>query len=167
LKNVQRQVRDAGAEDVRLIVGYFHNGDTQFLRGMGVDPAKMPEPDCWLQTITEDLNKPLDEKQFHYLIWEINGQPAGHSNINKSRACGDDLYINLFGALLGFCVLRLGGFLQRKGFETIFTQVLVTRQDTISIFNNSILSILHKIYHISIFSIYLLQQFSHHIQTTS
>jgi len=83
LKNVQRQVRDVAAEDVRLIVGYFHNADTQFLRGMGVDPAKMPDPDCWMQTITDDLNKPPNEKQFHYLIWEIDGQPAGHSNINK------------------------------------------------------------------------------------
>lgn len=80
---MQRRVRELVAEDIRLIVDYFHGAETNFLRGMGVDPEKLPDPDHWERMIAEDLHQPPAAKQFCYLIWEMDDKPVGHSNINK------------------------------------------------------------------------------------
>ena len=70
-------------EDVDLIINYFLQSDQEFLREMGVDPKKLPPQHEWRRLILEDLERPLQNKKFYYLIWELNDSPVGHSNINK------------------------------------------------------------------------------------
>ena len=91
---MQRHIRELCARDIPLIVGYFHNADAAFLKGMGVDPCKLPGFDAWCNLIREDLEKPVEDKAFFYLIWEIEGAPAGHSNINKI-VHGKEAYMHL------------------------------------------------------------------------
>jgi RimJ/RimL family protein N-acetyltransferase len=71
------------AKDIQYIVNYFHECDDNVLLAMGVDRKKLPEPAKWCEIIAEDLAKNLTERLFYYLLWEIDGKPIGHSNINK------------------------------------------------------------------------------------
>ncbi len=80
---MKRKIREMGVEDVDLIINYFLQSDHGFLREMGVDPKKLPPKHEWRRLILEDLERPLQNKKFYYLIWELNDSPVGHSNINK------------------------------------------------------------------------------------
>jgi RimJ/RimL family protein N-acetyltransferase len=71
--------------DIPLIIEYWHTADPDFLRGMGVDPAKMLNKTQWQALLTEQLELPLPLKQFYYTIWEIDGVPVGHCNVNKIK----------------------------------------------------------------------------------
>ncbi|NNE25455.1 MAG: GNAT family N-acetyltransferase [Saprospiraceae bacterium] len=76
-------VREMKLEDASRIVDYFVDADRDFLIGMGADPDKLPSKESWLALLENELNKPLKEKEFYYIIWQINGQAVGHCNINK------------------------------------------------------------------------------------
>lgn len=70
-------------DEIGLMVSYFREADRDFLRGMGVDQNRLPAHDEWIQIVAEDMVLPLEERQFYYVVWEVDGQPIGHSNINK------------------------------------------------------------------------------------
>ena len=76
-------VREMKESDVKLVVDYFVNADSDFLKGMGADKSKLPDRTEWIAKIKGELNKPIKEKKLYYIIWQIEGQPFGHSNINK------------------------------------------------------------------------------------
>ncbi|MDJ0706457.1 MAG: GNAT family protein, partial [Leptolyngbyaceae cyanobacterium MO_188.B28] len=48
----------------------------------------------WRRLMLEDLERPAPLKHFYYLIWELEGCPVGHSNINKI-VFGDEAYLHL------------------------------------------------------------------------
>lgn len=50
---------------------------------MGVDISKLPGKAQWLNILSADFELPVDKKKFFYIIWLLNGEPVGHSNINK------------------------------------------------------------------------------------
>jgi len=70
-------------EDVDLIISYFLQADADFLQDMGVDSKKLPHRETWQKLLFEDLARPIRRKNFFYLIWELDGSPIGHSNINN------------------------------------------------------------------------------------
>jgi len=78
-----KEVREIQISDVNLIVNYFHNSTPEFLIGMGAEPKKLPEKEKWKNILLEEINKPLKDKNFYYIIWTIDKKPIGHSNINK------------------------------------------------------------------------------------
>lgn len=80
---MKRRSRKLGIDDIARVVGYFRDAEPEYLEGMGVDRAKLPARAEWERFIRENLARPLEAKQFYYLIWEIDGLPIGHSNINK------------------------------------------------------------------------------------
>ena len=69
--------------DIELVIDYFVNADTDFLRGMGADKDKLPSKTVWIQNLKNELEKPISDKEYYYLIWLIDNLPIGHSNINK------------------------------------------------------------------------------------
>jgi len=75
-------VREITFEDFDLIADYWLKSDPDFLISMGVDLAKVPSREALINMLTEQLNLPLEQKQSYALIWEIDGKPSGHSNIN-------------------------------------------------------------------------------------
>lgn len=75
-------VREMNENDIELIVDYFINSDAEFLKGMGADKNKMPERNVWINKLKSEFKKPNKEKEAYYIVWLINGQPKGHSNIN-------------------------------------------------------------------------------------
>jgi [ribosomal protein S5]-alanine N-acetyltransferase len=76
-------VREITVADHEMIIDYFLNADKDFLYGMGVDIAKLPSKQEWLNILNSDFYVAARQKQFFYIIWLLNGQPIGHSNINK------------------------------------------------------------------------------------
>ena len=65
-----------------------------FLEGMGVEPSKLPQADDWNRMLLEDFSLPIQDKKFYYVLWELNHQPVGHSNINKI-IFGQEAYMHL------------------------------------------------------------------------
>lgn len=69
--------------ETNRVVDYFLNADQAYLDGMGVDPDRLPTASEWLELLQIDFARPLKEKKFFYLVWEVHGRPIGHCNINK------------------------------------------------------------------------------------
>ena len=78
-------VREMNSDDAHFIVDYFVNSSDDILRGMGADPEKLPERSSWIELLNTELDKPLENKDFYYIIWELNNRAVGHSNINNIR----------------------------------------------------------------------------------
>ena len=76
-------VRELQENDFENIIDYFVLADNEFLLKLGVDTSKLPDRNEWRKLLAADFNKPNDKKNMYYLIWLINGQLVGHSNINK------------------------------------------------------------------------------------
>lgn len=89
-----RHIREMKSGDQYRVIDYFLNADIEFLDGMGVERGKLPDRETWSSLISEDLRQPLKKRQFYYLLWEFNGEPVGHSNINKI-IFGQEAYMHL------------------------------------------------------------------------
>ncbi len=76
-------VRTMKKSDIVLIVDYFINADTEFLKGMGAEKSKLPTRTVWIKKLNQEFDKHIEDKEFYYIIWQINSMPIGHSNINK------------------------------------------------------------------------------------
>lgn len=77
-----KSVRELKPEDAKYIVNYFHDGSHDFLWDMGVDPEKLPPKAEWEDMIVDDLDYPMEERKFYYLLWLINDEPVGHANLS-------------------------------------------------------------------------------------
>jgi Acetyltransferase (GNAT) domain len=69
--------------DYERVLDYFLCADEPFLRGMGVDPKRLPHRDVWLDLLLPDLTRPDSQKQTFYLGWDYNGARVGHCNVNQ------------------------------------------------------------------------------------
>jgi RimJ/RimL family protein N-acetyltransferase len=80
---MQLNVREIERSDIEKIVDYFVNADAKFLKEMGADKSKLPKRGEWIEKLESELRKTHQEKEFYYIVWLIDGEPIGHSNINK------------------------------------------------------------------------------------
>jgi len=87
-------VREIQNADITAIVDYWLNADTAFLQGMGVDLSKIPDRTQWESMLTAQLSQSYTEKQSYCMIWEMDGVPIGHSNVNKIMY-GEAAYMHL------------------------------------------------------------------------
>ncbi len=78
-----RRIREIKADEFDLVISYFLEADEAFLLGMGVEKDKLPAAASWRKLLDDDYNKPLAQRGHYYLIWELDGEPVGHSNINE------------------------------------------------------------------------------------
>jgi RimJ/RimL family protein N-acetyltransferase len=87
-------VRELQAGDIPAIADYWLHADADYMKGMGVDLAKLPSRQEWEAMLTEQINTPLQDKKSYCLIWEVDGRAIGHSNINKIIP-GKEAYMHL------------------------------------------------------------------------
>ena len=80
---MKMNVREMLLEEAPLLIRYFLDSDDDFLVGMGIEPSKLPKEEDWLQILKEDFDRPINERHFYYLLWEIDGVPSGHCNVNS------------------------------------------------------------------------------------
>ena len=81
-------------EDYRRMIAYFTGGSDEFLRGMGVDPARVPAPEAWLAAALADHVRPDGEKQRLYLGWHVDGELIGHSSASHIEV-GESAHVHL------------------------------------------------------------------------
>ena len=84
-KEMNINVRESQLADIDKIVDYFLLASPNYLRGMGADPIKLPSRKVWINQIKKEWGKNLASKSLFYLIWELNGQAIGHSNLTNIR----------------------------------------------------------------------------------
>lgn len=87
-------VREIRASDIEPLTHYWLNAEEAFLKGMGVDTTKMPVKEEWEKMLSAQLGQAYPEKQSYCIIWEIDHQPVGHSNVNKILF-GQEAYMHL------------------------------------------------------------------------
>ncbi|MEI9919184.1 MAG: GNAT family protein [Bacteroidota bacterium] len=87
-------VREMKHKDAELIARYFLDATPDYLKTMGIDSAKFPTLDNWISMMQSDIGKPMEEKEFFYVIWMFENKPIGHSNINKI-VYGQEAYMHL------------------------------------------------------------------------
>ena len=76
-------IREMKPTDASQVVDYFVNAEADYLTGMGASKDKLPPREQWTAAIQKELDKPNEEKQLYYVIWEVDGKSIGHSNINN------------------------------------------------------------------------------------
>ncbi len=76
-------VRELQSEDAPKVVDYFWSATPDVLQAMGADKELLPERQLWIQSLASEINKDKPERDNFYLIWQVDGQDVGHSNINN------------------------------------------------------------------------------------
>jgi len=87
-------VRELQASDIDHIAGYWAQASPDYLRGMGADPEKRPIREQMTAMLSEQLSQPYPEKKSYCTIWEADGRPIGHCNVNKIEF-GESAYMHL------------------------------------------------------------------------
>ena len=52
---------------------------------MGASQELLLDRSAWKAYLRRELTKSSSEKEIYYVIWELEGQPVGHSNINQIK----------------------------------------------------------------------------------
>lgn len=110
-------VRDIQQSDIDIIRQYWFGADAAYLQSMGVDPAKLPAPDQFVQIMTEQMNTPVEKRMLYYVIWLLDGEPVGHCNTNPTTF-GEEAYMHLH-------MWKLQG--RKKGMGTEFVKLALSR----------------------------------------
>ncbi len=87
-------VREIQASDIDAIIRYWLESDGAFLQGMGVDLKKMPGRSEWETMLSQQLSQSYEEKKSYCMIWQVDNEPVGHSNVNKI-VFGEEAYMHL------------------------------------------------------------------------
>lgn len=87
-------VKELDEKNIPLIADYWFNATPEYLLGMGVDTAKLPTREQFTAMLLTQLELPYPEKKAYALIWELDGKPIGHSNVNPSFY-GNHAYMHL------------------------------------------------------------------------
>lgn len=78
-------VREIQETDIELIADYWSGSDSNHLVGMGVDLTKVPPRFEFIAMLSTQVALPREKRQSYCTIWELNGTPIGHCNVNKIR----------------------------------------------------------------------------------
>ena len=87
-------VRELRHIDIEPLSDYWFKSDPSFLVEMGVDLSKMPTRTEWNQMLIEQLSQSYEEKKSYCIIWLIDEEPVGHSNVNRI-IFGEEAYMHL------------------------------------------------------------------------
>lgn len=90
----QLSVRELKPEDLDPLINYWIGSDAAFMLTMGVDMTKMPKESEWRTFLSKQLSQNYQEKESYCLIWLLNNQAVGHSNISKI-SFGQEAYMHL------------------------------------------------------------------------
>lgn len=76
-------VREMELADVDYRIDYFHNASDEYLRGLGVDRARLPSREQWHAFYEEDYAKPIAERANYSLLWVLDDQIVGFSTTDR------------------------------------------------------------------------------------
>lgn len=123
-------VREMERKDIPYIVSYWLESDPDFLKGMGVDLAKLPTSASLEQMLQQQLALPIKDRMSYALIWECDGMPVGHCNVNPITY-GASAYMHLHlwqaahrkkGMGTAFVKASLPYFFEKLELEVLFSE---------------------------------------------
>lgn len=87
-------VREIQPRDIEPLSDYWFKSEPEFLINMGVDLSKMPTREQWKEMLEQQISQTYKEKQSYFIIWLLDNEPIGHSNINRI-IFGEEAYMHL------------------------------------------------------------------------
>lgn len=87
-------VREIQKTDIPLIMDYWLTSEKSHLINMGVDPDKIPSPEGLANNLLNQIETPIQQRNSYCIIWQLNGEPVGHSNTNPTDF-GNDAFMHL------------------------------------------------------------------------
>lgn len=94
MSNEVLSVREIEQKDIDPITNYWLGADASYLEKLGVDTNKMPAREEWRNMLQEQLDTPIEQKKSYCIIWQLNDEAVGHSNINKI-IFGEEAYMHI------------------------------------------------------------------------
>lgn len=82
-------VRELEEKDIPLLADYWFNASPEQLNAMGADIDKLPPRKMFEARLKMQSALPYPEKEAYVLIWEVDGNPIGHSNLNPVKFGGN------------------------------------------------------------------------------
>ena len=74
-------VREMKLSDSELVVDYFLNATDDYILGLGALPENLPKRQQWIEKFQVNFHKPYSKKSFYVIIWLLDDEPVGHSNL--------------------------------------------------------------------------------------
>jgi RimJ/RimL family protein N-acetyltransferase len=90
----QRVARPMAVSEVDLIIDYFHQASPEFLKAMGVDPSRLPEPARWKASMAREFALPVEQRRGFAVLWALDGVPVGFSSVDKIKF-GQEAFMHL------------------------------------------------------------------------
>ena len=76
-------VREMQLDEVDLRINYFHHSSDEHLRRLGVDRARLPDPEAWRSFYEQDYARPICKRESYSLVWELDGRAVGFSSTDR------------------------------------------------------------------------------------
>lgn len=76
------------------MVDYFLGGGEPFLRGMGIEPSRLPSREPWLRQLLADHERADELRDRIYAGWWLGGDLVGHCSVNEIRV-GEEAFLHL------------------------------------------------------------------------
>lgn len=86
--------REMTLQEADIIIRYFHGASHDFLKSLGVSPAKLPYRDEWRAFYRAEYKRPIQKRRAILVLWELDGQPIGFSTADKI-IFGQEAYMHL------------------------------------------------------------------------
>jgi RimJ/RimL family protein N-acetyltransferase len=77
-----------------LVISYFHDASPEFLHGLGVDKAKLPDRALWHAHYAHEFSLPIEQRKSLLVLWLLGDEPIGFSTADKIKF-GEDAYMHL------------------------------------------------------------------------
>ena len=123
-------VRELRHSDIEPLSDYWFKSDPAFLIAMGVDLTKMPKEEDWKMMLSEQITQAYTEKKSFCIIWLLNNEAIGHSNVNKI-IFGEEAFMHLHiwkadsrtkGLGLNFVKMTLPWFFEKLQLKRIYCE---------------------------------------------
>jgi RimJ/RimL family protein N-acetyltransferase len=89
-----RIARPMQLSETDLVADYFLRAAPEYLKSLGVDPARVPTRVQWQARFAQQFALPVERREIVLVLWELDGEPAGFSSSDKIKL-GDEAYMHL------------------------------------------------------------------------
>lgn len=76
-------IRELTPKDCSLIIDYWKACSLEYLKEMGADIDRFPDWIDFEQNLRAQCVLPYPKKSSYALVWELDGIPSGHTNVNQ------------------------------------------------------------------------------------
>lgn len=130
MKDNSLSIREIQLSDIPLLINYWLGADESHLRMKGVEPSLLPSAELFSANLKAQIEFQYANKKSYCIIWELDGEPVGHSNLNPVEY-GKEAYMQLHmwgkgerqrGLGLEFMKLTLPYFFERMKLEILYCQ---------------------------------------------